>query len=126
MRLPQGLFVDVERTLGALKFESLRRERKQENEEGKLEIKKRTYDLRCRKQGMMIQVSLPVEVPLKTIEPGSEVQLVNPRFGTVVNVSFRGAEVDWYIDADDIIAKSPHLGSGSKPMSQPNMNQDKK
>ena len=70
------------------------------------EIKERTYDLKSRTQGRMIQVSIPASVPLKGYDYNAEVELVNPVVDTVANANYRGADVDWYIKADDIILKN--------------------
>ena len=67
MRLANGIVIDKEATFGALKFSALRREVHLQNEDGSVskEIKERTYDLKSRGQGRMIQVSIPASVPLK-------------------------------------------------------------
>ena len=54
----------------------------------------------------MIQVSVPASVPLKEFEYNAEVELINPVVDTVANANYRGADVDWYIKADDIILKN--------------------
>lgn len=108
MRLANGIVVDKEKTFGMLKFSALRREVHLQNEDGSvsLEIKERTYDLKSRTQGRMIQVSVPASVPLKEFEYNAEVELINPVVDTVANANYRGADVDWYIKADDIILKN--------------------
>ena len=87
MRLANGIVIDKEATFGALKFSALRREVHLQNEDGSVseEIKERTYDLKSRGQGRMIQVSIPASVPLKEFD--------------------YNAEVDCYIKAEDIILK---------------------
>ena len=67
MRLANGIIIDKEKTFGVLKFSALRREVHIQNEDGTVseEIKERTYDLKCKEQGRMIQVSIPATVPLK-------------------------------------------------------------
>lgn len=82
MRLANGIIIDKEKTFGLLKFSALRREVHKQNEDGTVseEIKERTYDLKSRGQGRMIQVSIPA--------------------------AFQGADVDWYIKAEDIILKN--------------------
>jgi hypothetical protein len=67
------------------------------------EIKERTYDLKCRVQGRMIQVSIPATVPLKEFDYNAKVEIINPVADTVATATFRGADVDWYIKADDIV-----------------------
>ncbi len=107
MRLAQGIVIDKEKTFGLLKFSSLRREVFLQNEDGTVstEVKERTYDLKSREQGRMIQVSIPASVPLKEFDYNAEVEIVNPVADTVANATFRGADVDWYIKADDLVLK---------------------
>ena len=108
MRLANGIVIDKEKTFGQLKFSALRREVRVQNEDGTVsdEIKERTYDLKCRTQGRMIQVSVPASVPLKEFDYNAEVELINPLADTVSNATFQGADVDWYIKADDIVLKN--------------------
>lgn len=107
MRLAQGIVIDKEKTFGRLKFSALRREVFLQNEDGTVstEVKERTYDLKSREQGRMIQVSIPASVPLKEFEYNAEVELINPVADTVANATFRGADVDWYVKADDLVLK---------------------
>ena len=108
MRLANGIVIEKDKTFGQLKFSALRREVRVQNEDGSVsdEIKERTYDLKCRGQGRMIQVSIPASVPLKDYPYNAEVELVNPIADTVANATFQGADVDWFIKADDIILKN--------------------
>lgn len=116
MRLAQGIVIDKEKTFGQLKFSALRREVFLQNEDGTVstEVKERTYDLKSREQGRMIQVSIPATVPLKEFEYNAEVELINPVADTVANATFRGADVDWYVKAEDIVLK------GKKPSNTTN------
>ena len=88
MRLANGIVIDKEATFGALKFSALRREVHLQNEDGSVseEIKERTYDLKSRGQGRMIQVSIPASVPLKEFDYNAEVELINPVADTVATV----------------------------------------
>ena len=108
MRLANGIIIEKEKTFGTLKFSALRREIRKQNEDGTLseEIKERTYDLKSKEQGRMIQVSIPANVPLKEFDYNAEVEIINPIADTVANATFRGAVVDWYIKADDIVLKN--------------------
>lgn len=107
MRLANGIIIDKEKTFGVLKFSALRREVHIQNEDGTVseEIKERTYDLKCKEQGRMIQVSIPASVPLKEFDYNTEVEIINPVADTVATATFQGADVDWYIKADDIVLK---------------------
>lgn len=108
MRLANGIVIDKEKTFGQLKFSALRREVHVQNEDGTIseEIKERTYDLKCREQGRMIQVSVPVNIPLRDFEYNAEVELINPVADTVANATYRGADIDWYIKCDDLVLKN--------------------
>lgn len=107
MRLPAGIVVDKEKTFGQLKFSAMRREVREQNEDGTVSdtVKERTYDLKCKEQGCMIQVSIPASVPVKDYEYNAFVELINPVVDTVANATFRGADVDWFLKADDIVLK---------------------
>lgn len=61
MRLAEGIVIEKEKTFGTLKFSALRREVRITDEEGTVteQIKERTYDLKSKGQGRMIQVSIP-------------------------------------------------------------------
>lgn len=95
MRLANGIVIDKEATFGALKFSALRREVHLQNEDGSVseEIKERTYDLKSRGQGRMIQVSIPASVPLKEFDYNAEVEIIHPVADTVATATFQGAEV---------------------------------
>ena len=95
MRLANGIIIDKEKTFGVLKFSALRREVHIQNEDGTVseEIKERTYDLKCKEQGRMIQVSIPVSVPLKEFDYNAEVEIINPVADTVATATFQGADV---------------------------------
>ena len=108
MRLANGIVIDKEKTFGQLKFSALRREVHVQNEDGTVseEIKERTYDLKCREQGRMIQASVPASVPLREFDYNAEVELINPVADTVANATYRGADIDWYIKCDDLVLKN--------------------
>lgn len=108
MRLANGIITDKEKTFGKLKFSALRREVFIQNEDGtaSTEVKGRTYDLKCKEQGCMIQVSIPASVPLKEFDYNAEVEIINPVADTVATATYMGADVDWYIKAEDIVLKN--------------------
>ena len=117
MRLANGIVLDKEKTFGVLKFSALRHEVRVENEDGTTteEIKRRTYDLKCSQQERTIQVSIPAEILVKDYPYNAEVELINPVADTVANANYRGADVEWYIKADDIVLKN----KGSQPTGNP-------
>ena len=121
MRLANGIVIDKEKTFGQLKFSALRREVHVQNEDGSVseEIKERTYDLKCREQGRMIQVSVPASVPLREFDYNAEVELINPVADTVANATYRGADIDWYIKCDDLVLKNKGQNSTSNNPNTP-------
>lgn len=128
MRLANGIVLDKEKTFGVLKFSALRHEVRMENEDGTTseEIKRRTYDLKCSVQERMIQVSIPADVAVKEYPYNAEVELINPIADTVANANFRGADVDWYIKADDIILKNKDNQPAGNPQNNNPQGQPKK
>ncbi|WP_124041415.1 YdcP family protein [Clostridium perfringens] len=116
MRLANGIVIDKEKTFGMLKFSALRREVRVQNDDGtpSNKIKERTYDLKSRGQGRMIQVSIPASIPLKEFDYNAEVDIINPVADTVATANFNGTDVDWYIKADDIVLKSKINNLGKK------------
>ena len=71
----------------------------------------------------MIQVSIPASVPLKEYDYNAEVEIINPVADTVATATYMGADVDWYIKAEDIVLKN-----GKQPAQQNNQqtpNKDK-
>lgn len=121
MRLANGIVIDKEKTFGQLKFSALRREVHVQNEAGTVseEIKERTYDLKCREQGRMIQVSVPANIPLRNFDYNAEVELINPVADTVANATYRGADIDWYIKCDDLVLKNKGQNSTSNNPNTP-------
>lgn len=110
MRLANGIVLEKDATFGELKFSALRREVRIQNEDGTVseEIKERTYDLKSKEQGRMIQVSIPANVPLKEFDYNARVEIINPIADTVATATFRGADVNWYIKAEDIVLIKPN------------------
>lgn len=90
MRLAEGIVIDKEKTFGTLYFSSMRREVFERDEEGNptTALKERTYDLKSKTAGMMIQVSIPASVEEKKFDYDAEVELVNPIVDTVANWHF--------------------------------------
>ena len=128
MRLANGIVLDKEKKFGVLKFSALRHEVRMENEDGSIseKIKRRTYDLKCSVQERMIQVSIPADMAVKDYPYNAEVELINPIADTVANANFRGADVDWYIKADDIILKNKCNQPAGNPQNNNPQGQPKK
>ena len=67
----------------------------------------------------MIQVSVPATVPLKDYDYNAEVELINPVADTVANANYCGADVDWYVKADDIVPKNKGTHAGNPQNNAP-------
>ena len=127
MRLANGIVLDKDTTFGELKFSALRREVRIQNEDGSVsdEIKERTYDLKSKGQGRMFQVSIPASVPLKEFDYNARVELINPIADTVATATYQGADVDWYIKADDIVLTKDSSSFKAQPQAKKEPTQDK-
>lgn len=129
MRLTEGIVVDKEATFGELKFSAMRRERFEQDEEGKptTVVKERTYDLMSKGAGMMIQVSIPGDIPEKSFAYMEEVDIIDPMIDTVANATYRGADVNWYLKAGDIVSKKGVSAHAAKePIVKPDDNKGNK
>ena len=124
MRLANGIVIDKQATFGRLRFSALRREVFEQNEDGTPSdvVKERTYDLKSKTQGRMIQVSIPASVPVRDYPFNAVVDLVGAKFGAVAHATFGdNADVDWYIKAEDIVlvkqepASVPNIGQPAQP-----------
>ena len=126
-RFKEGIFVDNDATFGVMQFSSLWREKMVTKEDGSPgdEVEERYYDLMCEKQGCMVRVGVPGSVPLKEFPYEADVVLVNPMLGTIATATFNGADVDWFLKADDVglaaaagssrsAVKSDQMQAGSK------------
>lgn len=107
-------FIDKEKTFGELKFTAVRDVYLQ-NEDGtpSTQLKKCIYDLKCSLHGEIIPVSVPPEVPLREFPYNAVVELVNPVADTVSRKTYTGADVDWYVKADDIVPKNKGTHAGN-------------
>lgn len=47
------------------------------------------------------------------MDNNAEVEIINPVADTVATATFQGADVDWYIKADDIALKNKQVISNS-------------
>ena len=90
------------------------------------QIKKRIYDLKCSLHGGIIPVYVPPEVPLREFPYNAVVELVNPVADTVSRKTYTGADVDWYVKAEDIVLKNKGNQNAGSPQSPTPQGQPKK
>ena len=74
----------------------------------------------------MMNTAIPADVAVKEYPYNAEVELINPIADTVANANFRGADVDWYIKADDIILKNKGNQTAGNPQNNNPQGQPKK
>lgn len=122
MVLANGIYPDNKETFGVLKFVGLRRAvARVENGVETSEIERRVYDLRCLQQGMVIQVSLPGEVPERKFALLQKVVLVDPEVTAIPSANtFGNARPEWYVTAKDIAVyedktAAPARAAGGNP-----------
>ena len=66
------------------------------------------------------------EVPARDFAYNAVVELVNPEASTVSIKTFTGAEVDWYVKADDIVLKNKPAQPAGNPQNNNPQGQHKK
>ena len=127
MRLSNGFVIDKEKTFGELKFTAVHDVFLQ-NEDGtpSTQLKKHIYDLKCSLHGGIIPVSVPPEVPLREFPYNAVVELVNPVADTVSRKTYTGADVDWYVKAEDIVLKNKGNQNAGSPQNHTPQGQPKK
>ena len=114
MKLEAGLFIEEEGTFGELRFSGLRKEQRVWDEEGQetSEVKGRSYYLISSAQRDLVPVILPGTIAVKDFPRGTVVELVNADVNAGANARFGGADVFWFVKADDIVLKKV---TGSAP-----------
>ena len=73
-----------------------------------------------------VVVVLPAKAGEKHFLPEQKVKLINPVADTVANANYRGADVDWYVKADDIVLKSKENHNIDSPQNRLPQGQPKK
>ena len=98
-----------------------------QNEDGtpSTQLKKRIYDLKCSLHGGIIPVSVPPEVSLREFPYNAVVELVNPVADTVSRKTYTGADVDWYVKAEDIVLKNKVNQNAGSPQNHAPQEQPK-
>ena len=71
-------------------------------------------------------VSVPPEVPLREFPYNAVVELVNPVADTVSRKTYTGADVDWYVKAEDIVLKNKGNQNAGNPQNNNTQGQPKK
>ncbi len=83
---------------------------------GKVMLASRSYNLYSTVQRADdIIVVLPAEAGEKHFDYNDEVELINPVANTVATPTYRGADLDWYMKAEDLVLKKKAAPVHDKP-----------
>lgn len=105
MRLVQEKLVcDSKATFGDLMFMEFDSERFERDEEGNSTgvVTRRAYNLYSVRQGEMIKVFIPAEVPLKEFKEEEKVELIDVNISSIVDSGY-GNKRTYYIVAGDMV-----------------------
>ena len=75
---------------------------------------------------IILNLLLGAALPLKEFDYNAEVEIINPVADTVATATFQGADVDWYIKADDIVLKNKNGQPAGNPQNHNQQPQNKK
>lgn len=119
MRLDRNKIVyDSEKTFGELLFMEFNEEHFERDEDGKdtAELARRSYNLYSIRQGEIIRVNLPAEVPLKEFKEEERVELIDVAIAPLVDNGY-GNERTYFITAADMVraGEKPKALAAQKP-----------
>lgn len=118
------LFYDSKGTFGKLLFMGKESDGFKRDEDGNQtgELVKRNYNFLSERQGEIVRVAIPVAVGEKTFAMKEEVELVDVRISTIVNVERNYTQKTYYIEAADVVkagASKPQQPPQQQPKGQP-------
>ena len=117
---------NMEKTFGNLEFAG-ENTTEQQRINGRMAVINRSYNLYSDVQRADdVVVTLPAKAGEKHFSPEQKVKLINPVVDTVANANYRGADVDWYVKADDIVLKSKENHNIDSPQNRLPQGQPKK
>ncbi len=122
MRLVQEKLVcDSKATFGDLMFMEFDSERFERDEEGNSTgvVTRRAYNLYSVRQGEIIKVFIPAEVPLKEFKEEEKVELVDVNISSIVDSGY-GNKRTYYIVAGDMIKAGEKKLQGQQGQPMPN------
>lgn len=117
---------NMEKTFGNLEFAG-ENTTEQQRINGRMAVITRSYNLYSDVQRADdVVVVLPAKAGEKHFSPEQKVKLINPVVDTVANANYRGADVDWYVKADDIVLKNKENHNIDSPQNRLPQGQPKK
>ncbi|MCY9374492.1 YdcP family protein [Bacillus sp. T17B1] len=117
---------DINMTFGELKFLGLNRERYAYVDGKRTDtLESRIYNLGSSVQGGQIEVTIPAYVDLKEFDFFKDVELKNPKIMASARANGNFANVNWTVEAEDLVLKGAGSAVSSKPAAATGANEKK-
>ncbi|MBL4970926.1 YdcP family protein [Bacillus sonorensis] len=117
---------DINMTFGELKFLGLNRERYAYVDGKRTDtLESRIYNLGSSVQGGQIEVTIPAYVDLKEFDFFKDVELKNPKIMASARANGTFANVNWTVEAEDLVLKGAGSAVSSKPAAATGGNEKK-
>ncbi|MEC1687453.1 YdcP family protein [Bacillus atrophaeus] len=117
---------DINMTFGELKFLGLNRERYAYVDGKRTDtLESRIYNLGSSVQGGQIEVTIPAYVDLKEFDFFKDVELKNPKIMASARANGTFANVNWTVEAEDLVLKGTGSAVSSKPTAATGGNEKK-
>ncbi|CUB31508.1 MULTISPECIES: YdcP family protein [Bacillus subtilis group] len=117
---------DINMTFGELKFLGLNRERYAYVDGKRTDtLESRVYNLGSSVQGGQIEVTIPAYVDLKEFDFFKDVELKNPKIMASARANGNFANVNWTVEAEDLVLKGAGSAVSSKPAAATGGNEKK-
>ncbi|PAC95392.1 YdcP family protein [Bacillus paralicheniformis] len=117
---------DINMTFGELKFLGLNRERYAYIDGKRTDtLESRIYNLGSSVQGGQIEVTIPAYVDLKEFDFFKDVELKNPKIMASARANGNFANVNWTVEAEDLVLKGAGSAVSSKPAAVTSGNEKK-
>ncbi|MGG1021614.1 YdcP family protein [Bacillus paralicheniformis] len=117
---------DINMTFGELKFLGLNRERYAYVDGKRTDtLESRVYNLGSSVQGGQIEVTIPAYVDLKEFDFFKDVELKNPKISASARANGTFANVNWTVEAEDLVLKGAGSAVSSKPAAATGGNEKK-
>ncbi|WOO57821.1 YdcP family protein [Streptococcus pasteurianus] len=118
---------DMAQSFGTLEFAGESEPVFERDKNNRRVLARRSYNLYSDVQkGENVVVEIPVQAGEKKFKYEQKVKLVNPVADTVSRKTFGGADVDWYVKAEDIVLKNKGNQNAGNPQNHAPQGQPKK
>ena len=118
---------DMAQSFGTLEFAGESEPVFERDKNNRRVLARRSYNLYSDVQkGENVVVEIPVQAGEKKFKYEQKVKLVNPVADTVSRKTYTGADVDWYVKAEDIVLKNKGNQNAGSPQSPTPQGQPKK